>query len=182
MTAWPGDPLPHPRLYVRRYRLTEDESRLVFDAGHPEANPPGLSVRDWERWEVGEAYLALIELDLASPQAVLDFANRFGPLNVALNGFELVEGLRVLPPARDPLPARADAGGPGALYADETIEEFRYGARCIRDIIAAWQWLQGEESNPPRWESVRAAFTLGERREMADTACNVCSPRASAQA
>jgi hypothetical protein len=116
----------------------------------------------------------LFALDLADPQAVRDFVNRFGPLGVFTSWERLTGGLksyleedvweRVVrsrrrlqeaPGAKEWLAARIDPefGEDPFWNESESLEEFRFGARVLRDLTRAWMYLS-EPGSPsqPEWE------------------------------
>lgn len=101
----------------------------------------------------GEIYLELLDMELESTDAILDFVNRFGIMGVGHAGYSLFFELpgfeeHILPelksswphgspwvalPLRDRYRTRASA---------ETLTEFRLAARCIRDLVRAWRNVQ----------------------------------------
>jgi hypothetical protein len=119
---------------------------------------------------VGEIYLELISLDLEDDEAIFRFVRRFGVLGIAHDEFALVRSLPGF--AAAVLPALAAAWpterfnqavedylerrgrGPGTTLV-ETLEEFRFGARVLRDLVTAARIAQLD--TPPRtvqWESI----------------------------
>jgi hypothetical protein len=118
----------------------------------------------------GEVYLELVRVDLDDPKAILRFVECFGPLGVAYGNFSLIRDLPgfaeyVLPQLAGSWPGgrwgQTDAdytelrgSTPNSLLV-ETLDEFRLGARCVRDLVRAWGIAVDE--NPPEtvmWESL----------------------------
>ncbi len=113
----------------------------------------------------GETYLQLHtdNLDLDDPAAILEFANEFGLL-MGFHGYDRffdwlqfpladrafvvsATALDELPRellATPTLPARIlrPAGRQGDRVG-ETLDEFRFAAHCIRDLIEAWRLISG---------------------------------------
>ena len=120
----------------------------------------------------GEIYLALLQLDLASGDAILDFVSTFGVLNIraldtpptdrqwygkASPRSVPLRALRYYPGFGD---YRSDSSTDSTLREDvvaiceaeraaapiwlieETLHEFLYGADAIRDLVTAWQCLR----------------------------------------
>jgi hypothetical protein len=132
---------------------------------------------------VGEIYLELINLDLDEDQAIFRFVGRFGVLGVAHEHFALFRSLpglaSVLPvlaaawpterfnqSAEDYLERRGD--GPNTTLV-ETLEEFRFGARVLRDLVTAAQIARLEA--PPaavQWESIPDEALKEKRADLAD--------------
>jgi len=87
--AWPGIPLPLPRVARQPYYFVADAA--VFVAAHVRwpadslektpspffADPPDPPSR-----EAGEIYLRLLDVDLEQPLSILDFVNDYGILKV----------------------------------------------------------------------------------------------------
>jgi hypothetical protein len=133
---------------------------------------------------VGEIYLELVDLDLDDAQAILQFVRRFGVLGVAHEHFALFQALPGLRSAV--LPALAEAwpterfnqtvedylerrgDGPNTTLV-ETLEEFRFGARVIRDLAAAARITQLAESPAAvTWESTPKEALEAHREELAE--------------
>jgi hypothetical protein len=156
--------------------LHDDESFEIPALIQAEPNLPGNDKRreaDAELLaDVGEIYLELARLDLDDEHAIASFVATFGVLGVAdrrFAPFVRLPGFRstVLPQLAAAWPSerwgqtRADylelrgATSTGTLV--ETLEEFRFGARCIRDHITAAQIAQsGETPSAVTWESIPA--------------------------
>jgi hypothetical protein len=133
---------------------------------------------------IGEIYLELANLDLDDEQAILRFVRRFGVLGIAHEHFALFRSLPGL--ASAVLPALAAAwpterfnqtveeylerrgDGPNTTLV-ETLEEFRFGARVLRDLVTAARISQLDE--PPvavSWESVPEQAMREKRADLAD--------------
>jgi hypothetical protein len=119
--------------------------------------------------EAGEIYLELASLKLDDEQALLDFANRYGTLGVGHNDYRLFERLpgfqeqtrgelaRSWPNGRRPAVRDAWLANPGP----ETLAEFRFGARVIRDLITAWEIVRDREQPwVIPWESIPLGFQV----------------------
>jgi hypothetical protein len=133
---------------------------------------------------IGETYLELVNLDLADEQAILRFVRRFGVLGVAHEHFSLFRSLpgltaAVLPTlaaawpterfnqtAQAYLDSRGD--GPSATLV-ETLEEFRFGARVLRDLVTATRISNHDQPlETIRWESVPEQAMSDYRANLAD--------------
>jgi hypothetical protein len=132
---------------------------------------------------VGEIYLELIDLDLEDEAAIFRFVSRFGVLGVAHDHFSLFRSLPGFATAI--LPALA-AAWPAERYNQrvenylerrgdglntnlvETLEEFRFGTRVLRDLVTATRISQLDE--PPvavRWESIPEEAMNEKRADLA---------------
>jgi hypothetical protein len=94
--------------------------------------------------EAGEIYLELTELDLDNETEIIAFANRWDILGISYGADhrllppELRSTLRrSSPPRKGPLRRR----GLPPIPKEETLTEFRFAARCLRDVTRAWQSL-----------------------------------------
>jgi hypothetical protein len=133
---------------------------------------------------IGEIYLELIDLDLEDEEAIFRFVRRFGALGVAHEHFALFRSLpgfaaAILPtlaaawPAErfnqtvgDYLERRGDGLNTNLV---ETLEEFRFGARVLRDLATAARISQLDE--PPvavRWESIPEGPMKEKRADLAE--------------
>jgi hypothetical protein len=122
----------------------------------------------------GEIYLELCAVDLEDPNAVLSFVRRFGPLGVARGGFELFRSLPWFQSVARAL-SRSWPYGPRTEYLKsrgvspyarnvETLSEFRFGARCLRDCVRAWQTIStGKDPGVIDWESIPVRALRAER-------------------
>lgn len=131
-----------------------------------------MLVPDWTqdvqssaRWSE-ESYLDLITVDLDDPAAILEFVSVFGPLGMKAgraahsNSFGLA-GFSYLH-ASAQIAERLSEGHSKAVEADkphpvgrgETLEEFRWGALCMRDLVSAWRIVRNEiDAETHRWEA-----------------------------
>jgi hypothetical protein len=133
---------------------------------------------------LGEIYLELAGLDLDDERAILSFVRRFGVLGVAHEHFALFRALPgldsdVLPRlaaawpterfnqnVEDYLQRRGD--GPNTTLV-ETLEEFRFGARVLRDLVTATRISRLDE--PPTaigWESIPQEALTAKRADHAE--------------
>jgi hypothetical protein len=118
---------------------------------------------------VGEIYLELVNLDLEDDEAIFRFVRRFGVLGVAHEHFALFRSLPGLSSVLSVLAAAWPTEGSDQMaehYRErrgdgpnttlvETLEEFRFGARVLRDLVKAARIAQLD--TPPaavHWESV----------------------------
>src|SRR5262249_44634327 len=150
---WPGARLRHPPLLPSPgFRLRDG----VLEAGHrPTATRRGRQLSAGRRdlvLAVEEIYLELLRVDLDDDESILDFANRFRTVGVRHDNFESFRDFpRFEQTVRPQLEAAwpGDTTGPG-LVQDESLDDFRFGANCLRDLVTAWQVVQGSEQEP-RW-------------------------------
>jgi hypothetical protein len=159
------------------------------------------------REEIGETYLHLEAVDLADEQAVVKFAHRHGVLGVRFQDYEaLGPWLRRDQDARKRLKlsvrrARRDeekwsgaktsrswaTWGEGlsrerATLAPsrESLEEFRFGAGCVKDLISAWRVLCGERGHHWQIEKLDRPQAAANRLDAAlRTALQIFSPTAA---
>ncbi len=122
--------------------------------------------------------LPCLEVDLSEPDAIVAFANRWGVLGVSYRQYEFfadVPGFEKqaqprLEASRGSWPndsRKARIVGITPAPTNESLEEFRLGARCIHDLRLAWQLLS--EGAPERMEwtafpPLRFASTRGDDR------------------
>lgn len=160
--AWPGLPIKGLG-YIR-------SERYEFDPTGTLLAPRGPWVH--EEWR-GQTYLELFSLDLADPQAILGFVDRFGTLGVFGSEDLSSEGLasylegdveaqllaarrtvQEAPENREWLVGRIDPElGEDPYWEDcESLAEFRFGARLIRDLTRAWTFVSNPDSAVPDWE------------------------------
>lgn len=149
ITAWPGVPLPVPPVARRALRLEAGGALVADDRAEPLSGPA----------DDHEAYLRLCALDLEDDAAILDFARRHGPMGILDRerrwfkgltdhpGFEPIVVPRLREAARRAL---GELSVPATAYV-ENLEDFRWGARSIRDMVRAWRWV-GEGRAPGRWD------------------------------
>lgn len=171
LVAWPGVPIK-PAAFTRSgsdFRL-DPTGRLLA----PE-DAPGHD----EAW-AGQIYLELFVLDLDEPTAIIDFVNRFGTFMVYESWDSLFAGIspyvqadakeRVLAARAEVLGASEAQGWladriPPGMSEDpfwgycETVDEFQFGARLIRDLTRAWILLSDPASSyQPDWELPPSQF------------------------
>jgi hypothetical protein len=151
----------------RPYYLTR-EGHLM-----PQPRPEPGWEKQWERWgrfrprqevlEAGEIYLELSELDLDNEDAIIAFCNRWGPLAISY-GNPRYSLLRDVPDFRNVRPrlernqptkhARRKLAGTTAVPEAESMDEFRYGAACLRDLTTAWKNIQDRtDLTATTWQS-----------------------------
>ena len=105
----------------------------------------------------GEIYLELARLSLYKAEEILGFVNTYGVLGVRrqpgeerlggweYRGFVLEPGAtNVIDKLREGRQSAALELGTDPELVDETINEFRYGAQCLRDLMTAWRVCLGE--------------------------------------
>jgi len=90
--------------------------------------------------DTGEIYLELLRIDLGSDQEIVAFANRFQPLGARHNRFS---AFAHIPGFASKIQPGLEAAWSGAAATDsvprrEGIEDFRFAARCIRDLTRSW--------------------------------------------
>jgi hypothetical protein len=176
ITLWPGMKLPLPTLDRARYRLERSgEVLLPLSAEAIVKDFPQVAAEVAEVQpiiDVGEIYLDLATLDLDDDEAILRFANQYGIFGMyeAGRGWPYVDLLSgdlvaqmeasrlaaasVIAESEglDPKRAREAAFNTGPVV-NETLTEFRTGARLLRDALTAWRHLRGElKSADVRWE------------------------------
>ena len=134
----------------------------------------------------GEVYLRLGEVDLENVGEVLDFASTFGWLDVRALDVPRMARQWYGVARDKPVPLRVLRHYPGfgdssrratpddslrvevvafveaqraaapVWVIDETLEEFRWGARAIRDLHTAWQCLrEGRDPTTEKWANPR---------------------------
>lgn len=178
ITAWPATPLPLPDTHRVESRLAANEGVIV-------PCPRGRYGSDWEEEVValnGETYLRLADVDLDDPEAILSFVATYGPLGGAdaYRAFMREAAFRIanvyrgqLDPAmedekkkrvlREEQRGTTDSVWPSdtlRFHFTETLDEFRFAARCLRDFTSAWQmfrdgtaasnvhWISPQQSDP----------------------------------
>lgn len=140
-------------------------------AGAWEAGLPADSRPLGKDFDFGEIYLTLRALDLDDEQQILDWVNRYGPMGLCwrqhpvsaeqvyrspddafLTTYDLgpdsptLDEMVRLGAARDRAVAETGETYPEAVV--ETLEEFRFTARLLRDLTRSWQLLQ-QAAEPP---------------------------------
>lgn len=155
ITTWPNEPLPHPPNGRRVAYLLTNEG-LIHPDWKGDLRPPS------PRWSE-EMYLELIALDLDDPAAIMGFVDIYGELGVrngraasnrtSLAGFSLFEGQEEISAALLEGREKATAAAGLPMIAGETLDEFRWGVLCIRDMVSAWRAVQGAlDPGEHRWE------------------------------
>lgn len=156
--TWPSEPLPHPPQNSRRipYRLT--------DGGMIVANWKADPLPPSPRWSE-ESYLDLVAIDLDDPLAILEFVSVYGPLGTRSGRAAHSSPLRlaglVYLDASAAIAESLSADHLEVAKADglhvgegETLDEFRWGALCLRDLVSAWQVIRKEiDADTHRWEA-----------------------------
>ena len=143
MTPWPGERLPSASYTQQPYALN-DSARLV-----PAKLESPVLVEPADN-DPGETYLELAALDLDDVGRIVDFVSAYGVLGVrdpvgfgdgapygAFRGFSFFE--RVEAELTADLPV--DFPLPDFV---ETLAEFRFGARFVRDLVSAHRVVRGE--------------------------------------
>lgn len=113
-----------------------------------------------ETYNAHEMYLKVIAVDLEDEQEIAAFVDRFEPLGMwggtsgpsggylglwlGVNRDRELE--RAFTQQADAIANRAEHHIPA-----ESIDDFRYGATSLRDLVNAWIWVNGGEA-PSRWE------------------------------
>jgi hypothetical protein len=167
VTAWPGVPLLLPTVYRAESKLTDDGVIVPC--------PRGVYGEDWELEPVepdGETYLRLGATDLENPKAIFAFVEKYG----VLGGWDLyitfereapfaakelygsqLDTTSEVEKRRRALPEESGAiWGSEALplHYSETLDEFRFAARCLRDLTSAWRMFQdGTPAGDVEWVS-----------------------------
>lgn len=105
------------------------------------------------RWSE-EAYLDLIAVDLEDSASIMSFVDVYGELGMRhgravsertmLAGFALFHGQEQI--SESLMEGREEAFKAVGIHpaSGETLDEFRWGAVCMRDFVAAWRAVQGE--------------------------------------
>jgi hypothetical protein len=128
-------------------RLFDDGGDLVLPDKKPHLfRPSGDS-------PFGEVYLELAAVDLTDDDDLLHFYERYGGLgmchrpdadpNMAFTAFLGPSGMSGYDDAIAPtlLDHRRDLG---LGFEDESLQEFLFGAACIKDLVTAWRVLSGQ--------------------------------------
>jgi hypothetical protein len=177
--AWPGAPLPLPDTYRVKSRLREDGVIVPC--------PQGRYGHDWKEEAValdGETYLRLAAVDLDDPEAIFAFVTKYGVLG---GGWAYLEIMKTAPftfanmyrPQLDhalehEMKNRALRAEQTRMNSDsvwpsdtlkfhytETLDEFRFAARCLRDLTAAWRMFkEGTSASDIQWESPQHSAEL----------------------
>lgn len=155
ITTWPNEPLPHPASESRvKYVMTQ--RGLIRPDWEAEMLPPSPL---WSE----EMYLELVAVDLDDPVAIKTFVDIYGALGMrhgravdsrtGLAGFNLFEGQETVSELLFERRQQAAAGDRFHGAWGETLDEFRWGALCMRDMVSAWRAVQSElDPRKHRWE------------------------------
>lgn len=147
-----------------------DWARFIAEIDAETCRTPWVPGEQQRREADGETYLRLCALDLDDDDAVLRFVNTYGTLGMhragtdaradaVYRGFTLEPGsdavIDRLISSRESAEDALHAHPPDDRFVWETLEEFRFGARCIRDLARAWQTVHAGAPPPPRatWEA-----------------------------
>jgi hypothetical protein len=160
ITPWPGIRLPHPPVLggipyqVADGVLTPDEARWASNARVVN------SLREYAADEdplsqIGEIYLELVRVDLDDEPSIVSFCERFRTLGVRDRRFAAFSAFPQFDRVKRRLenvwrPAGSESG---LLNLAEGIEDFRFGARCVRDLVRAQEILSGNDDGSA-WESL----------------------------
>ena len=180
ITVWPGTVVPVPRRSIFAlvgYRL--DPTGTVLLPAWDDYRDRPRATNEAE----GETYLRLAEIDLDDPEAILEFVNRFGILQIQESRMgspafalslhvDIIESLwqeriRAGAVVLEELPRRwYKDSTPEQVARDddevETIADFRVGAALIRDAIKAWRWMNGTvDASDLAWESPEVLRDFG---------------------
>jgi len=171
VTAWPGVPLPIPETYRVESKLTAEGVIVPC--------PRGRYGRDWEEEAValnGETYLRLASIDLDDAEAIFAFVAKYGPLGGAdaYHAFMREAAFAFANMYRAQLDATtehekkkralheeetrtSDSVWPSyalRFHYTETLDEFRFAARCLRDLTCAWRMFkEGTPASDVHWVS-----------------------------
>ena len=149
ISAWPGVPFPVPPVARRPLRLARGGA-LVADE---------RSVPAQDELDDHEVYLRLHALDLDDDEAVLEFARTQGPMGILDRQRRWFKGLTsepgfepvVVPRLREAAKEALSGLEVAATAYVENLEDFRWGATSIRDMVRAWRWIN-EGVEPEEWE------------------------------
>lgn len=171
ITAWPPAPLPLPTASKVEYEFDSENGVLLPRSLSALAKPSSFESVALS----GETYLRLNEVDLDDPMAILAFASEYGLLGGCDAYLRVIENVRpyllkqMYEPALDYTLEREakwrslsqgdftslgrDAQN-AALAFTETLNEFRFAARCIRDLTSAWNMFrEGTDPKAMTWVS-----------------------------
>lgn len=165
ITVWPQS-LPHPGYSATLdYEfVAEAEAFVLTSQSHFLGDEPPVAN--------GEAYLELCAVDLDDVRSIARFVRKYGPLEMQYgadglgdpledyHGFYMHPGW---PTVKAALMAdydetistlSTDAWKEAGLWGVSTLSEFRYGARCMRDLVMAARVARGELLlSEATWES-----------------------------
>lgn len=164
------------RLWWGKYGYDRD-GFLVPTEPHPTSREVPYGLAD-------EIYLHIVALDVDDEEAIRKFCSRYGVLGIRFAWYAMVEAFpgfervchrleRHLARGRRALAAwpRREYRG---LHLDESLLDFQYGAKCIKDLVTAWRVLSGtitlsaaswasldEDNYPASHDSVAKLLELG---------------------
>lgn len=149
ITAWPGVPLPVPAVVRRPLRLAEGGALVSDESASPLRQTP----------DDHEVYLRLCALDLDDDGVILEFARSQGPMGILDRERRWFKGLTdhpgfepiVVPRLHEATKQALSGLSVAATAYVENLEDFRWGAVSIRDMVRAWRWLN-EGAEPEAWE------------------------------
>lgn len=154
ITLWPGVRLPHPPVAHQSWTLQGE--RLVSSSRSPDPGT-GIGARD-DVLEVEEIYLELLHVDLEDLKEILDFANRFGVLDLR----EAAHAAVLSEPQLQELVDRELGPPTGA----ETLHEFRLATRHLRELTYAWLFISIGRKPLGEWVLLRRALGVPAEREV----------------
>lgn len=146
---------------ARRFVLSTAEEKTLERRVAQTARRLGLHDRG-AVIEAGEIYLELKALDLGSEDAIECFANRFGLLGIGSDSYTAVRDLPWYQPEVQKLaetrPQDAEAinpfwGGIRPVSTIESVQEFQFAARVLRDLHTAYRCLIGGAPEEMQWTS-----------------------------
>ncbi len=171
ITVWPQRPLPQPSNPAFRSYAVHPPTRALLarpassipggDALAAEAGAPDRGLRwtapagTWPELD-GETYLRLADVDLQDIGSVLGFVNDYGILGMRRGGQDpdaslIFKGFTLEPGSEAVINGLIETRNAAALhfgvhevFVDETLDEFVFGAACLRDLLTAWRVVGGE--------------------------------------
>lgn len=188
ITTWPSK-LPHPPVreqapYEVAYShaeggalhfdftdAPEDEDEfqawLAEEALRRQGLRPGRRLPG-EVAETGEIYLELIDVRLDDVDSILDFVERFGVLGTSYANYDLfveLPGFEIVLPElraswRFDVPPLV-AGRFRTRHVSESLVQFRFAARCMRDLVTAWRIVQADNDvgDSVTWEAIPPGYS-----------------------
>jgi hypothetical protein len=140
VTPWPGEKLPAAS-YIRRAYAVNDSGQLV--PKKPLGSPDDRVIPT--DTDPGETYLELAAVDLDDAAAIIDFASTFGVLGVRDDDYSAFRRFAFFQKVEQTLKTETRWGVVSQLpqYV-ETLGEFRFGARFMRDLVSAYRVVRDE--------------------------------------